>query len=59
MTTTLIKDSIVHTPNDFNKFNAIERKGRLIKGNVAFKKKLKNQNFMFRVPYLFFILRLY
>jgi hypothetical protein len=32
MTTSLIKDSIVHTPNDF-KFSSIERKGRIIKGN--------------------------
>jgi len=31
MATTLMKDSIVHTTNDF-KFSSIERKGRLIKG---------------------------
>lgn len=35
MTTTLIKDSIINTPNDF-KFNNIERKGRLIKGILKY-----------------------
>lgn len=40
MATALIKDSIVHTTNDFTKLSSFERKGRLIKGKLNFYIKL-------------------